>query len=95
MHPSVGAGSTYRLDRERSMDELLVRIEAAEGVFERGADAPAAMRVEAGARLQKILGLRALIEIVPPGTFPRTDFKARRVVDDREMFREMRERLMR
>jgi phenylacetate-CoA ligase len=35
------------------------------------------------------------VEIVPPGTFPRTDFKARRVVDDREVFREMRERLER
>jgi phenylacetate-CoA ligase len=90
-------GGEHRIviTRERSMDELLIRIEAVQGVFERGADAPAAMRAEAGARLQKILGLRALIEIVPPGTFPRTDFKARRVVDDREIFREMRERLVR
>ena len=75
------------------MDELLVRIEAAPGVLERGTKAPVAMGAEAGARLQKVLGLRALVEIVPPGTFPRTDFKARRVVDDREVFREMRERL--
>ncbi|MEX0637659.1 MAG: phenylacetate--CoA ligase family protein [Burkholderiales bacterium] len=81
------------ITRQSSMDELLVRIEAAHGVFERGAEAPVAMRSEAGARLLKVLGLRALVEIVPPGTFPRTDFKARRVVDDREVFREMRERL--
>jgi phenylacetate-CoA ligase len=88
-------GGEHRIviTRESSMDELLVRIEAAPGVFERGADAPAATRSEAGARLQKVLGLRAVVEIVPPGTFPRTDFKARRVVDDREAFREMRERL--
>ncbi|MEX1074798.1 MAG: phenylacetate--CoA ligase family protein [Burkholderiales bacterium] len=83
------------ITRQSSMDELLVRIEAAHGVFERGAEAPVAMRSEAGARLLKVLGLRALVEIVPPGTFPRTDFKARRVVDDREVFREMRERLVR
>ncbi len=81
--------------RESSMDELLVRIEAAAGVFERGAQAPVAMQAEAAARLQKVLGLRSLVEIVPAGTFPRTDFKARRVVDDREVFREMRERLVR
>jgi phenylacetate-CoA ligase len=81
--------------RDNMMDELLVRIEAAPGVFDRGAQAPAAMRAQAGERLQKVLGLRALVEIVPPGTFPRTDFKARRVVDDREVFREMRERLVR
>jgi phenylacetate-CoA ligase len=90
-------GGEHRIviTRQSSMDELLVRIEAAPGVFERGTEAPAAMRAEAGARLLKVLGLRALVEIVPPGTFPRTDFKARRVVDDREVFREMRERLVR
>lgn len=81
------------ITRESSMDELLVRIEAAAGVFERGSEAPLAMRADAAARLQKTLGLRALVEIVPSGTFPRTDFKARRVVDDREVFRDMRERL--
>lgn len=81
--------------RESAMDELLVRIEAAPGVFERGAHAPTAMQAEAGTRLQKVLGLRALVEIVPAGTFPRTDFKARRVVDDREVFRELRDRLVR
>ena len=88
-------GGEHRIviTRESSMDELLVRIEAAPGVFDRGAQAPAAMRAQAGERLQRVLGLRALVEIVPPGTFPRTDFKARRVVDDREVFREMRERL--
>lgn len=88
-------GGEHRIviTRESSMDELLVRIEAAAGVFERGAGAPAAMRAEAAGRLLKVLGLRALVEIVPPGTFPRSDFKARRVVDDRQVFREMRERL--
>lgn len=88
-------GGEHRIiiTREGTMDELLVRIEAAAGVFERGAQAAAAMRAQAGQRLQKVLGLRAVIEIVPPGTFPRTDFKARRVVDDREVFRQMRERL--
>jgi phenylacetate-CoA ligase len=88
-------GGEHRIvvTRENAMDELLVRIEAAPGLFERGADAPAAMRAEAGTRLHKVLGLRALVEIVPPGTFPRTDFKARRVIDDRAVFSEMRERL--
>ncbi len=83
------------ITREGAMDELLVHVEAAAGVFERGAAALAAMRAETGQRVQKVLGLRAVIEIVPPGTFPRTDFKARRVVDDREVFRQMSEKLAR
>jgi phenylacetate-CoA ligase len=80
------------ITREGTMDNLLVRVEAAAGVFERGAAAVAAMRAETGQRVQKVLGLRAVIDIVPPGTFPRTDFKARRVVDDREVFRQMNEK---
>ena len=33
------------------------------------------------------------VDVVPAGTFPRTDFKARRVVDDREVFRELNAKL--
>jgi len=51
------------------------------------------LRDAAAAALQKMLGLRAKVEVVPHGTFPRTDFKARRVIDDREVFREMNARL--
>ena len=64
--------------RESAMDELLVRAEADNGA----AFAPAA-----AAALQKVLGVRARVEVLAPGTLPRTDHKARRVIDDREMFR--------
>jgi len=87
----TGYGGEHRIviTRDGAMDELLIRIEA---------DAtanlmPQAMREEAVRALQKMLGLRAKVEILPPGTFPRTDFKARRVIDDREVFREMNARL--
>jgi phenylacetate-CoA ligase len=40
-----------------------------------------------------VLGLRTIIEVVAPGSFPRTDFKARRVIDDRRVFAEMREQV--
>jgi phenylacetate-CoA ligase len=87
----TGYGGEHRIviTRDGAMDELLIRIEA---------DAtanlmPQAMREEAVRALQKMLGLRARVEILPPGTFPRTDFKARRVIDDREVFREMNARL--
>jgi phenylacetate-CoA ligase len=35
------------------------------------------------------------VEIVAPGSLPRTDFKARRVIDDRSVFREMRAQIER
>jgi phenylacetate-CoA ligase len=91
--PEYGGEHRIIITRERAMDELLVRVEAAPGVFERGAGAVASMRSTTGQRLQNVLGLRAVIDIVPPGTFPRTDFKARRVVDDRDVFRQLSEKL--
>jgi phenylacetate-CoA ligase len=90
-------GGEHRIviTRERTMDELLVRVEATHAVIDRGTDAVKAMREDCAQRLQKLLGLRAVIEIVPPDSFPRTDFKARRVIDDREVFRQMSESVKR
>ena len=45
--------------------------------------------------VHKTTALRATIEIVAAGTFPRTDFKARRVIDDRDVFRELHRKLQR
>jgi phenylacetate-CoA ligase len=75
------------------MDEQLIRVEAASSLVETGGGALDALREETARALQKMLGLRARVEVVPPGTFPRTDFKAKRVVDDREVFSDMNRRL--
>jgi phenylacetate-CoA ligase len=90
----TGYGGEHRIviTREGAMDELVIRIEIAPEHDARGADARAALRDDAARRLHKLLGLRSRIEVVAPGTFPRTDFKARRVIDDREVFREMMRR---
>jgi len=95
MNQLAGYGGEHRIviTREGTMDELMVRVECDAELAARGADAYGRMRDDAAKALQKMLGLRARVEVVPPGTFPRTDFKARRVVDDREVFREMNERL--
>ena len=95
MNQLAGYGGEHRIviTREGAMDELLIRIEAAPARHSAGDAALAALREEAVRALQKMLGLRAGVEIVAPGTFPRTDFKARRVVDDREVFRDMSARI--
>ena len=87
----TGYGGEHRIiiTRDGAMDELLIRIEADATAMAM----PETMRDEAMRQLQRVLGLRAKVEIVPPGTFPRTDFKARRVIDDREVFRDMNARL--
>jgi phenylacetate-CoA ligase len=75
------------------MDELLLRVEPSPELEREGAAALAAFRDVVAKRIQTMLGLRAAVEVPPCGTFPRTDFKARRVVDDREAFRELNQRL--
>jgi phenylacetate-CoA ligase len=95
MNQLDGYGGEHRIviSREGAMDELMIRVETAAEHSAKGATALTALRDEATTKLQKMLGLRAKVEVVPPGTFPRTDFKARRVIDDREVFRDMNARL--
>jgi phenylacetate-CoA ligase len=90
-----GYGGEHRIviSRDGAMDELLVRVEADGAWAERGDVALLTLRDAAVHKLTNMLGLRAKVEVVPPGTFPRTDFKARRVIDDREVFRDMNRRL--
>jgi phenylacetate-coenzyme A ligase PaaK-like adenylate-forming protein len=35
-----------------------------------------------------VLGIRPLVRLEPPGTLPRTEFKARRVIDNRALYEE-------
>ncbi|MFD0938885.1 phenylacetate--CoA ligase family protein, partial [Methylobacterium trifolii] len=91
LNETAGYGGEHRIviTRQAAMDELLLRVEADSTVFSRGPEAVEQFRRETCHKLQKLLGLRAQAEILEPNTLPRTDFKARRVVDDRDVFREM------
>lgn len=88
-------GGEHRIviTRAAAMDELAVRVEADVATWSGGAARIESFRATVAAQLQKLLGLRAAVEIVAPDTIARTDFKARRVIDDREVLREMRARL--
>ncbi len=85
--PGYGGEHQIVITREAAMDELLLRVEADEGTFANGE--LERFRADVSHRIQKLLGLRTRAEIVAKGTLPRTDFKARRVTDDRAVFREM------
>jgi phenylacetate-CoA ligase len=87
----AGYGGEHQMiiTREGVMDELLLRVEADMDTLRRmGAD-EARFRMDVGHQMHKLLGLRVMTEVVERGILPRTDFKARRVVDDRAVFREL------
>jgi len=93
LRASEGFGGEFQMiiSRERAMDELVIRVEYTQDVASRAAIAPAtleAMRERIAARLRAGLGIRPVIRLEPPGTLPRTEFKARRVVDNRGLYEE-------
>ena len=87
--PGYGGEHQIIITREAAMDELLLKVEPDAATSARGAPRLEAFRNEVARRVQKMLGLRTVVDIVAPGTLPRTDFKARRVVDDRAVFKHM------
>jgi phenylacetate-CoA ligase len=91
----AGYGGEHRIiiSRGGSMDELMLRVEPTPETEAQGQEALAVFKDAVAKRVHTVLGVRAAVEVVPPGTFPRTDFKARRVIDDREVFRDMNQRL--
>jgi phenylacetate-CoA ligase len=97
LNETLGYGGEHRIviTREGVMDELALKVEASEAIWREGEARVRAFEHTVAASMQKLLGLRAVVEIVPQHSFERTDFKSHRVVDDREVLRDMRERLER
>ncbi|HEY8370475.1 MAG TPA: phenylacetate--CoA ligase family protein, partial [Thermodesulfobacteriota bacterium] len=83
----AGFGGEFRVivSRRERMDELLVQAEYA--ASHAAEDARRALEAEMRRRLQARLGVRPKLDLVPEGTLPRTEFKARRVIDDRDLYR--------
>jgi phenylacetate-CoA ligase len=83
-----GFGGEFRIvvSRREAMDELLVRAEYATE-YEAG-DRRDALRATMRERLRVRIGIHPVVELVPQGSLPRSEFKARRVVDDRELYRQ-------
>jgi phenylacetate-CoA ligase len=95
LNETPGYGGEHRIviTRESEMDEMLLKVEPDASTNEAGSERVEAFRSEVARKMQKVLGVRTIVEVAAPGSIPRTDFKARRVIDDRAVFREMRAEL--
>jgi phenylacetate-CoA ligase len=85
-----GFGGEFRIivSRREAMDELLVQAEYAASHAD--PSARAALQARIREQLRARLGVHPLIELVAEGTLERTEFKARRVIDDRDLYRSFR-----
>jgi len=80
--PDYGGEHRIVISRAQTMDELTVQVEHAEGLDEASV---AAWAGRISARLRTALGVGANVVPVRRNTFERTEFKARRVIDDRDV----------
>jgi phenylacetate-CoA ligase len=88
--PGYGGEHRIVITREEAMDELAVRLEYDQATHAGGDAAIQALRRRAETDLRTVLGVGAAVVPVPPGTLERTEFKARRVIDDRDLWKEAR-----
>jgi phenylacetate-CoA ligase len=82
--PDYGGEHRILVSRDRAMDELTVQLEHGPGL---DGGRREALRRDAEAKLRATLGVGAKVILVEPGTLERTEFKARRVIDSREVLR--------
>lgn len=88
--PGYGGEHRIVISRQEAMDELTVKVEYDAATAGAGHAAVAALRRRAEDGLRTVLGVGARVIPVPPGTLERSEFKARRVIDDRDLWREAR-----
>jgi len=77
-------GSNYLIQLE-GLDEMTVKVELAEGSFDGKVERLVALQDEIAARLRAEILTKPRVELVPPGSLPVSEGKARRVVDHRKL----------
>jgi len=85
-----GFGGEFQviISRKQTMDELLIKAEYAATCT----DAAAQKNIQElmRQRLRTRLGVHPIIQLVPQGSLPRSEFKSRRVIDDRSLYEQAR-----
>jgi len=85
-----GFGEEFRaiITRERAMDKLKIQAEYSKAIAaapQGKEEALRRLREQMELRLRATLGVRAEVELVPPGSFDRFEFKSRRIIDERTL----------
>jgi phenylacetate-CoA ligase len=86
--PNYGGEHRVIISRDDSMDELTVKVEYDDDLDASGEQAIERWRQRAESELATALGVRTNVLPQPPGTFDRTQMKARRIVDDRGLWKQ-------
>ena len=82
-----GVAPYYQIivDRERHLDEIEIWVEVSETIFSDEAHVLKEMEAKVRAEMNSVLGISTRIKLVEPRTITRTEGKAKRVIDRREL----------
>lgn len=73
------------LTREKGLDQVTVRVEVTPEMFSDRVGALESLQQRLGTAIDHVLGIRVNVELVEPNAIPRSEGKAKRVFDKREM----------
>jgi phenylacetate-CoA ligase len=73
------------VDRERHLDELEIRVEVSDNIFSDEVRVLKEMEEKVRREMNSVLGIATRINLVEPRTITRTEGKAKRVIDRREL----------
>jgi len=81
--PDVGEQFMVYIDRVKHLDEMTIEVEMSRANFSGELRDLARVQKQVVGALQNALGLRTTVKLVEPGSLPRFEGKARRVIDRR------------
>ena len=83
--PQVGKHFMIEVDRKQELDTLLVRVEVSPEAFSDKITDLIRLKAMVAGKLRSVLNVNADVELAEPGTLPRFEGKAKRVVDRRKL----------
>lgn len=79
----VGGNYVLHLTKRKSLDQLTVKVEMAQGVFDGSVESIRERKGQLERALKEQIGFTAPVEVLEPGSLPVSEGKAVRVVDER------------
>jgi phenylacetate-CoA ligase len=83
--PEVGQHFQIVVDRKGALDDMLVRVEVSRESFSDKITDLMAIRKTVEHKLRNTLNVAVNVELVEPGSLPRFEGKAKRVIDRRQL----------
>jgi phenylacetate-CoA ligase len=84
-NPELGNEFQIVVERRGALDEMLIRVELKPESFQDNVAQLECLKAKIHERLKNVLSISAAVELAEPGTLPRFEGKAKRVVDKRKI----------